>query len=459
MKRLWYLLIFLFGLFLISYGLFFYILREATGATWREVLLQGGTVIDGTGKEGFQADLLVRDGKIAAVGQGIETAPGAQIIDVQGALLLPGFIQLVDQPLPLGRVQQELAFTGVTTVVCRAGRSDLPGGGQQLNYGFLLGAGELHGVDDPHLLVRSSLANGFLGLTMDLESPEDGVVSLKDLLSVLDQISPHPLLVVHLPADLSLDPQRLSVALNSIRPEDGQLPCTLYLREFRLGKNFSGEEAAQLQESLARAGVRGDLNPFVLQGIPPYTLTGTLGRFPADEIYFAQTPPELHDLRGKSLAEAACEAGLSAAELAAQLCSLSSGGGELLVEVLETGGERALGLPATFCWQAPPGLLCGAREELPQFLELLEGSGSPGTLEERVARLTSFPAELLGIKGRGKLIQGAYADLLVVRRGEEGFSLESVFINGRPLLLDGRRTGYSPGVLIQGAQTSPSLGP
>lgn len=448
LKRLGCLLALLLGVFLVSYGLFFYILREATGATWREVLLQGGTVVDGTGREGFQSDLLVREGKIAAIGQGIKTAPGARVVDLQGALLLPGFIQLVDQPIPAGRDGLELVCAGITTAVCRAEGSQLPVERQCLNYGVLLGADELQGVNDPSGLVQSCLVNGFFGLIMDLESPGDAVSSLKDLLPLLDGVSPKPLLVVHLPDELCRDEGRLLAALDSLVPEGGELPCTLYLREFRLCNDFSGETAAQLKDLLARAGVRGDLNPFVLRGVPPYLFTAAVDRFPADKLYFAQTPAELRDLRGKSLLDAAQAAGVSAAELAASLSHLSSDS-RLLVEVLETGGEMVWGLPPSFCWQAPPGFLCGAGWDVPRFLDLLEGDDRSVPLEERVHRLTSLPAELLGIKGRGKLTPGAQADLLVVRRGDDGFSLESVFVNGRPVLLDGRATGCSPGLVVR----------
>ncbi len=52
-------------------------------------ILQGGTVISGSGA--VRADVLVRDGKIVAVGENL-VVKGAQEIDVRGKLLFPGFI-------------------------------------------------------------------------------------------------------------------------------------------------------------------------------------------------------------------------------------------------------------------------------------------------------------------------------------------------------------------------------
>ena len=54
------------------------------------LLLKGGRVVDGTGKAAFEADVLVRDGKIAAVGRGLSGAD--REIDVTGLVVAPGFI-------------------------------------------------------------------------------------------------------------------------------------------------------------------------------------------------------------------------------------------------------------------------------------------------------------------------------------------------------------------------------
>ena len=52
-------------------------------------LFRGGTVVSGRGTR--RADVLVEDEKILRVARSI-TAPEAAVIDVEGQLLLPGFI-------------------------------------------------------------------------------------------------------------------------------------------------------------------------------------------------------------------------------------------------------------------------------------------------------------------------------------------------------------------------------
>ena len=58
-------------------------------------LFRGATVYDGTGADPVQADLLVRDGRIAAIGAGARTAAGeAAVVDAGGLALMPGIVDL-----------------------------------------------------------------------------------------------------------------------------------------------------------------------------------------------------------------------------------------------------------------------------------------------------------------------------------------------------------------------------
>lgn len=56
-----------------------------------ELLLTGGTVVDGTGAPAFAADVRVRDGRIVEIGPGLEADRG-RVIDATGCLVAPGII-------------------------------------------------------------------------------------------------------------------------------------------------------------------------------------------------------------------------------------------------------------------------------------------------------------------------------------------------------------------------------
>ncbi len=93
------------------------------------------------------------------------------------------------------------------------------------------------------------------------------------------------------------------------------------------------------------------------------------------------------------------------------------------------------------------------------------------SLEQAVARLTAQPADLFGIKGRGRLAFGNAADIAIfdpdrigsASRGERRFDLpggakrmvmpsrgvEYTIVNGQIVYADGRATGVTPGAVLR----------
>ena len=58
-----------------------------------DLLIRGGTVVDGTGQPGFGADVRIRGGRITEVGAGL-TPDGEDELDASDALVVPGFLDL-----------------------------------------------------------------------------------------------------------------------------------------------------------------------------------------------------------------------------------------------------------------------------------------------------------------------------------------------------------------------------
>lgn len=56
------------------------------------VLVKGGTVVDGTRRPAYRADVRVRDGRIAEIGPDLAPGEDETVIDAAGALVTPGFI-------------------------------------------------------------------------------------------------------------------------------------------------------------------------------------------------------------------------------------------------------------------------------------------------------------------------------------------------------------------------------
>ena len=76
------------------------------------------SVIDGSGAPARAADVLVRDGRIVRIGR-VERgeARGARIVEGEGRVLAPGFIDLHTHGNPLNSSYQPFLAMGVTTVV------------------------------------------------------------------------------------------------------------------------------------------------------------------------------------------------------------------------------------------------------------------------------------------------------------------------------------------------------
>ncbi|MBS0362748.1 MAG: amidohydrolase family protein [Proteobacteria bacterium] len=83
-----------------------------------DLVIRGGTVVDGTGAPGFEADVAVKDGAVAAVGR--IAGSGADEIDARGKLVIPGFVDIhthYDGQATWDERMQPSSWHGVTTVV------------------------------------------------------------------------------------------------------------------------------------------------------------------------------------------------------------------------------------------------------------------------------------------------------------------------------------------------------
>lgn len=84
-----------------------------------DVIIKNGTIIDGTGKDGYKADIAIMNEKIAKIG--IINEEAKQIIDASGKQITPGFIDPHSHSdLSLLAFPKNEAYTlqGVTTQIC-----------------------------------------------------------------------------------------------------------------------------------------------------------------------------------------------------------------------------------------------------------------------------------------------------------------------------------------------------
>ena len=85
-----------------------------------DLLIRGGSVVDGTGAPARRADLRVRDGRIAELGADLPARPGERVFTADGCIVAPGFIEShthYDATMWWQPDMDPLPGYGVTTVI------------------------------------------------------------------------------------------------------------------------------------------------------------------------------------------------------------------------------------------------------------------------------------------------------------------------------------------------------
>src|SRR3954447_10430935 len=113
-----------------------------------DLVIRGGTIVDGTGDERFSGDVAVDDGVISAVGGRLE---GDSIIDADGAIVTPGWVDVHTHYDGQATWDDQLdpSFSnGVTTLVmgnCGVGFAPCPAGEQSTLIELMEGVEDIPG--------------------------------------------------------------------------------------------------------------------------------------------------------------------------------------------------------------------------------------------------------------------------------------------------------------------------
>jgi dihydroorotase/N-acyl-D-amino-acid deacylase len=93
-----------------------------------DVIVEHGTLIDGMGTAGREADVAIRDGHVVAIGD-LSDEPAVQRVDATGKVVAPGFIDMLGQSELTILVNPHLPskiFQGITTEITGEGGSVAP---------------------------------------------------------------------------------------------------------------------------------------------------------------------------------------------------------------------------------------------------------------------------------------------------------------------------------------------
>ena len=83
-----------------------------------DIVIRGGTIVDGTGASAFCGDVVIHDGRIITVGG--KAGPGRRVIDADGMLVTPGWVDVhthYDGQATWDPILAPSSWHGVTTIL------------------------------------------------------------------------------------------------------------------------------------------------------------------------------------------------------------------------------------------------------------------------------------------------------------------------------------------------------
>jgi N-acyl-D-amino-acid deacylase len=498
-----------------------------------DLVLHGGQVIDGTGAPAVTADVGIRDGRIAELGD-LARRTATERLDVRGLVVAPGFIDphtharetIFDVPTADNLVRQ-----GITTIVeGNDGSSPLPVGAyldslaahtMAPNVALMVGHGTVRravmGTEDRRAtpdelakmegLVQQAMADGAMGLSTGLFyvpgsfAPTEEIVALARVAAAAGGIY-----ASHMRNE---DDRVVESVQETIRiGREARLPVHISHHKVGGRRNYG-----RSMETLALMRAARDEGIDVTFDQYPYTASHTsiasivpawarandgLPRNVANaatrrrlttemkafvEMRFANDPSKIQlarcgfdsTLAGKTLGDVLESRRVTATPdaIADQILDLVARGGcGAIFHSFDEGDiERLLASP--YGMIGSDGALVRLGEDsphpraygtYPRVLGRYVRERRVIPLEEAVRRMTLAPAERFRLSGRGRVVVGAMADLVVVDPAtvsdratfeaphQYPTGIPHVFVKGVAVVRDSRVTGARPGsVLRRGA--------
>jgi N-acyl-D-aspartate/D-glutamate deacylase len=504
-----------------------------------DILITGGTVVDGTGAPGSIADVGIRDGRIVAVGQRLPGDAASRVIDATGKVVSPGFIDLHTHLDPLLRLPDAESHVrqGVTLAL---GGPD--GGGPWPFKAYLDSAAALGlGMNVAFLAGHNTIREAVMGLdnraptaeelermkAMVAESMEEGAFGLSTGLRYLPGTFAKTDEVIELS---KVAAQHGGIYTSHLRDEgmhllegvaeaieigrQAKIPVVLTHHKV-IGKPMWGASATTLAmiDSARAEGidVMADQYPYTASYtgisvlVPSWALAGGNDAFirrlddkilrdsiVAGIIWNIENDRGGGDISRVQLARVEWDRSLEGGTLADWAKregrpATPAVGAELVIEAMRRGGanaiyhvmdegdvERIMKYPYTAI--ASDGRLVRPGDghphprwygTFPRVLARYVREKHVLTLEDAIRKMTSLPADRLGLPDRGRIKEGAWADVVVFdpETVEDRATFEEphqypvgipfVIVNGTVVVDDDAFTDARPGRVLR--KTTPAL--
>ncbi|MDQ3080632.1 MAG: D-aminoacylase [Gemmatimonadota bacterium] len=498
-----------------------------------DVLITGGSMIDGTGSPARVADIGIRGDRITAVSDvRIPRSQAARVIDASGKTVAPGFIDMHAHldPLLLLPLAESALRQGVTTGLGG------PDGGSPLPLAPYMDSVRALtvGINVGYLVGHNDIRRNVMGMSDNAPTSEQ-LARMKGLIATAMRDGAFGLStgLLYLPGTYSTIDE--VVALAQVAADSGGI-YTSHLRKEGLGLLEGVGEALEIGrraripvvlthhkavgrlmwgksvltvamvDSARRAGtdVLIDQYPYTATHtgigvlVPPWAMAGGNAEFekrlavPAmkDSILRGITQNILTDrgggdlarvqfarvtwdktLEGKTLADWAARRGMAPTpENGAVLVleAMTRGGANAIYHVLDEGDVRRI-MTSPHTMIASDGRLSQPGEghphpraygTFPRVLGEYVRAQKLMPLETAIYKMTGMPAKRLGLRDRGVLREGAFADVVIFDadsvRDQATFTephqypvgIETVIVNGKSAVVGGKATGVRAGRVL-----------
>jgi N-acyl-D-amino-acid deacylase len=515
------------------------------------LVIKNGTIIDGTGKPGFQGDLAIEGDRIVQLGD-LENSKAVEVIDATGQYVAPGFVDIQNHSdvyftLFENPAQDSLISQGITSILvgnCGASLAPIVSASSLLaiqkwhnlsgvNFNWItfkeflsvLAKREL-GVNVASLVGYSTLRRGFVGDTIRAlteaerkslrqtlkEALDEGAFGLssglayaheanvteKELLDVVTLLKEYKALFsVHLRSEGAELTESVAEALALLYKHGINLKISHFKAKGKDNWHLLPHALTQIEEAYQkRGGVHFDLYPYdftwpvLYTHLPRWSYENgrtMLTAYLKDQgqrkkildhlrskdldygaIYIASTSVPLN-IAGKTIGDVARRHNISAEEMLLNI--VENGGSEILVfennmnqKQVEELMRHPLSMIATdgagFSLNHKDGLVhARCFGAMPRFLRWALDTESL-SLEMAVQKITSIPAQKIGLKQRGVLEIGAFADVVVftpkvsseadeLNPYRKPVGISHVLVNGVRTIRDGKMAGHLGGQVLK----------
>lgn len=463
------------------------------------------TIVDGTGKPGYSADLTIVGNRIARVGKAntVKPRPADRLIDGKGLVISPGFIDIHNHSesglLREGTAANQVS-QGITTLIVGPDGGSPPSlaeyfakldGNISVNVGAFIGHGTIRTIvmqedykrpataDELaklEMLVTEAMRQGAFGLSSGLEYDAGFAASTEELIALSKVAARYGgIYMTHMRDEEE-------GVLNAIREAiriGRESKAPVHISHIKMGNSSvwgKSTEAIAMIDGARKAGqdITADAYPYTAWAStitvlvpsrkhedPSEVQKGINALGGADKVLITSCK-EFPAYEGKTLEQAAEIAGTSPVET--------------YIEIVKKGGAGVIGYgmsePDVKAFYQAPWVMTasdggiGSRHPrgsgtFPRVLGRFVRENNWLTLEEAVRKMTSLPAARLGLKDRGTIRKGFIADLVLfdpktvidnasyVAPQALAGGIKTVFVNGVEVWDGKSSTGARPGMILK----------